>query len=112
MDDLFERHLEPLVYLEGQGPEIKITAELPGVKKEDIEIEVTERMVEIKANLSKKHRFKRWGTIHRELEFECFHRHIPLPEPILTEKTKASFNRGLLEITLPKKHEKRKVKIE
>jgi HSP20 family protein len=110
--DLWQKHLEPLVYVEDKGYEFILTTELPGVKKEDIEINVTENSVDIKAKLKKSCRFHRWGTVHKEVNFECFHKLIRLPSLINPEKAKASFKRSILKIKLPKRHEKRRIKVE
>lgn len=79
---------EPLVDISETDEEVIITAETPGVKKEDIEINATERELEIKAG-------------------DKFYKRLDLPTEVNPDKAKATYNNGILEVRLEKR-EKRK----
>lgn len=109
---IYRRCLEPLVYVEDHGDEILVTADLPNVNKDDIEITTTGNTIEIKAKLKRVCTFNRLGAIHREVNFEYFHKILTLPSVIIPEKSKARFKNGILQIKLPKRHEKKKIVVE
>ncbi|MEA1924361.1 MAG: Hsp20/alpha crystallin family protein [Candidatus Altiarchaeota archaeon] len=95
--------LEPLVHLEEKWDELIVTANLPFVKKEDIEVNVTEDVLEMKAQMEREYCFRKWGTLQKGVSFSSFKKTIRLPSLVDVEKTSSSFNRGFLEIHLPKK---------
>jgi len=104
----------PLVDLEDRAKDYILKAEMPGFKKEDIEIEVQEDSVEITGRVGWKYDKKAKGYICKERACESFYRIIQLPEEIKTDDVKANLTEGVLEIELPKKTPKkgRKVSIE
>ncbi len=110
--NIYKKVLEPLVYIEDHGDEIVVSAELPGVDKKDIEITTTGNTIDIRAKLKSACTFNRLGAVHREVNFEYFHRTLTLPCIVVPEKSKALFRHGILQIRLPKKHEKKKISVE
>jgi HSP20 family protein len=104
----------PLVDLEDRGEDYMLKAEMPGFKKEDIEIEVQEDSVEITGRVGWKYDKKAKGYICKERSCESFYRIVQLPEDIKTDDVTANLIDGVLEIELPKKAPKkgRKVSIE
>ena len=104
----------PLVDLEDRGEDYMLKAEMPGFKKENIEIEVQEDSVEITGRVGWKYDKKAKGYICKERACESFYRILQLPEEIKTDDVKANLADGILEIVLPKKAPKkgRKVSIE
>jgi HSP20 family molecular chaperone IbpA len=104
----------PLVDLEDRGKDFMLKAEMPGFKKEDIEIEVQEDSVEITGRVGWKYDKKARGYICKERACESFYRIVQLPEEIKTDDVKANLTNGVLEIELPKKAPKkgRKVSVE
>jgi len=104
----------PLIDLEDRGEDYMLKAEMPGFKKEDIEIEVQEDSVEITGRVGWKYDKKAKGYICKERACESFYRIVQLPEEIKTDDVKANLTDGVLEIELPKKAPKkgRKVSIE
>jgi HSP20 family protein len=103
--------LEPLIHVREGDEEIIISADLPCVKKKDIELFCTEDAIEIRAKMARHLRFERWGTVQREITFKSFRRSIALPVQVIPEKAKASFRGGILEIRLPKKIRKRRIEV-
>nr|MDO8082414.1 Hsp20/alpha crystallin family protein [Candidatus Freyarchaeota archaeon] len=95
--------------------EIIIEAELPGVKKEDININSTEDRVEITAEAKKEEETEEEREyIRKERVQKKFYRSFTLPVKVYPEKSKATYKNGILELRLPKKEtrEKRSIKIE
>jgi HSP20 family protein len=78
---------EPLVDVVTSDKDVKVIAELPGVKKEDIQVIVDERRVTISVDSADR-------KYHKELE---------LPEPVNSLGASSKYNNGILEITVPKK---------
>jgi HSP20 family protein len=94
--------------------EIIIVAELPGVKKEDININATESQVEISAEVKEEKEEERLEYIQKERTQKKFHRSFKLPVQVIPEKATATYKNGILELRLPKKEsrEKRPIKID
>jgi HSP20 family protein len=78
---------KPLVDVIETDNEIQVIAEMPGVKKEDIELKATERSLEIKA----------------EGETRKYHEVVSLPADVDPDSAKARYNNGVLEVILQKK---------
>jgi HSP20 family protein len=87
-----------------------VRADLPGVKKEDLKIEIDENNLLITGERKQEKEEKGEGYFHSERNYGSFYRSIPLPEGAETEKVKATFNDGVLEVTLkaPETKENRK----
>jgi HSP20 family protein len=92
----------PSVDIEETDSSVVVRAELPGVKKEDLDIEVTPEALTLKGETreEKEQRDKRF--YRKERSWGMFQRTIPMPLEIKADEAKASFKDGLLEITLPK----------
>ncbi len=104
--------LEPLCTVYVMDEEVVVRADLPYVRPETLEIEwVNENVIEIKAMMKRRLRFDDFGLRHRTGEFVCYRRRVRIPVPVETEKAKASFKGGILEIHLPRK-KGYKIKIE
>jgi HSP20 family protein len=77
-----------------------IRAELPGLKKEDVTINVTDQTLVLEGQRKSEHEETREGFYHTERSYGSFYRSIPLPEGTIAESAEARFNDGVLEITL------------
>jgi HSP20 family protein len=77
-----------------------IRAELPGLKKDDVQVELTDDAVTIRGERREEHQEEREGYYHSEREYGEFHRTIPLPEGVIAESAQANFRNGVLEITM------------
>lgn len=104
----------PVVDLEDRDKDYLLKAEMPGFKKEDIEIEVQNDSVTISGEVGWKYDKKAQAYICKERACESFYRFVELPEEIEVDEVKANLAEGVLEIALPKKtpKPKRKVKIQ
>jgi HSP20 family protein len=81
--------------------ELTIRADLPGLKKEDVSVEVTDDAVTIHGDRRHESEEEREGYYRSERSYGSFYRVVPLPEGAITEQAKAHFRDGVLEITLP-----------
>jgi HSP20 family protein len=132
-DDFFGRRLRPLwpgrwwpareiglsmapVDLYGEKDEIVVKTELPGMSKEDIQVNVIDRLLTIKGEKKKEEELKEGDYYRSERSYGSFSRSVDLPGEVQIEKAKASFKNGVLEIRLPKTEEAKrreiKVKVE
>jgi HSP20 family protein len=83
-----------------------VTADLPGVEKSDIRINVRDNTLEISAEKKIVRENEDEGYIRRERGHTRFYRAIRLPTPVDESRAGAIFNNGVLEITLPKAEKK------
>lgn len=77
-----------------------VRADLPGLKKEDLEVELTDDAVTIRGERRDEHQEQREGYWRSEREYGQFHRTIPLPEGVIAESARATFRDGVLEINM------------
>ncbi|HUK85794.1 MAG TPA: Hsp20/alpha crystallin family protein [Candidatus Acidoferrum sp.] len=103
----------PTMDLEDRGKDFLIKAEMPGFKKENIEIDVQDNFVVITGEAGWKYDKKEHEYLCKERACKTFYRTIDLPEEIKVDDVTANLTDGILEISLPKKipKEKRKVKV-
>lgn len=101
----------PRVDLEDRGKDFSVSAELPGFKKEDVNIEVGEDYVTIQAKKTQADEETKKNYIRRERTSQTYFRRIQLPEKVAADTAKASLNNGVLEIILPKKEPKETKKL-
>ncbi len=94
--------------------EIVINAELPGVNKEDIDLSITKDTVTLKGEVKKEEEIKEEDYYASERNYGAFARTIALPVEVDSEKAKASFKNGILELVIPKREESKpkEIKIE
>jgi HSP20 family protein len=81
--------------------ELIIKADLPGLTKDDVKVEVTEDSVTLQGERRTEREEERQGVYRSERTYGNFHRVIPLPEGAITEQAKAIFRDGVLEISMP-----------
>jgi len=101
----------PQLDIKETDKELKIEAELPGMDDKDIDISLSDNMLTIRGEKRQEKEEKGGRYYHIERSYGAFHRDIPLPCEVETDKVDAVFRKGVLSITLPKKPEsKRKEK--
>jgi HSP20 family protein len=84
-----------------RGNELVVKADLPGLKKEDVKVDITEDAITIQGERRREHEEEKEGIYRSERSYGSFYRTIPLPEGAITEQAKATFRDGVLEIRLP-----------
>lgn len=94
---------QPLVDLADNGREFVLTAELPGVRKEDLDIQVTPDGIEIGAETRQEKEDSGKDYAYRERSYASFRRVLPFPEAVLADQVEAKLTDGVLEVRLPKK---------
>jgi HSP20 family protein len=87
------------------GDSIVIKAELPGISKEDITLEVKENTLTIKGEKKFEKDVKEESYHRVERSYGAFQRAFSLPGTVQQDKVKAKFRDGILEITIPKAEE-------
>ena len=81
--------------------ELIVRADLPGLRKEDIQIDVTDDAITIHGERHPETEQERLGIYRSERGYGSFSRVIPLPDGTMTDQAKATFKDGVLEITMP-----------
>src|SRR5262249_40806750 len=91
----------PAIEVLDQGGRYAVKVELPGLKPEDITVEVKDGALVIEGERKLEHEENR-GNVHRsERQYGRFFRMIPLPEDAEVEKAEAKFDSGVLQVTVP-----------
>ena len=91
----------PRVDVTQRGNELVITADLPGLTKEEVKVDVTADAITIQGERRREHDEERDGVYRSERSYGSFFRAVPLPEGAIEDQAKASFKDGVLEITMP-----------
>jgi len=91
----------PQIDVTTRDGQLLVHADLPGLKQEDVKVSVQEGVLSIAGERSDKHEDNRDGVYRRERSYGSFSRQIALPEGIDPESIKASFENGVLEVTMP-----------
>jgi HSP20 family protein len=93
----------PRVDVEQRGDSIVVRADLPGVRKEDIQIDVTDEGLTISGERREEHEEGGEDQGYRAIErsYGSFQRTIPLPQQVNLEQLKAKMRDGVLQITVP-----------
>ena len=102
----------PVMDVLDEGDKYIVHAEVPGLDKEDVSIELSKNILEIKAEKKQEVEEKKEGYLRKERGYTSFYRQIALPEQVKTEKIEANLDKGILTITIPKKEPEPKKKIE
>lgn len=92
----------PSIDVRERGNEVIVTADMPGVDKNDIKINIKDgNILEISAEKKIEKEQKEQGFVRHERAFNRYYRSIALPVPVDKTNAKATYNNGVLEITLP-----------
>lgn len=100
----------PVDLYEGKD-ELVAKVELPGIARDDIQINITDNRLTIKGEKKKETEVKEEDYHRSERYFGSFIRSIELPGDVQAEKTRASFSNGVLEIHLPKTEQSKRKEI-
>ncbi len=97
-----EEKRAPLVNISENEKEYLISAELPGVEKKNLHVDVKDNLLTLSGERKEEHTEKKNGHRWMERSFGSFHRSFVLPEGANTEKINAKYENGLLNVTIPK----------
>ena len=111
-DDAFTRPLSlrdnwsaPAIDMYQTDDEIVVKASLPGIKPDEVQINVTGEVLTIKGETKQQEEKKEKAWHMREQRWGTFERSVVLPTDVVSDKAKAEFENGILTITLPKAEE-------
>ncbi|MDI6730292.1 MAG: Hsp20/alpha crystallin family protein [Candidatus Altarchaeum sp.] len=109
--------VEPAVDVIDKGDKFEVMADIPGIPKENLEVNVTDNEIEIKGNFEEKKNEEGKNYLRRERKATSVYRCVLLPEKIISDKANAKIENGILKISLPKKkptdeEKAKKIKIE
>jgi HSP20 family protein len=100
----------PAVEVKEEGGKFLVSAELPGVKKEDVKVQVTDDALILEGERKAEKEEKRKGYYRSERSYGRFYRSIPLPEGANLDKASAEFTNGVLEVAIPIPESKRQTR--
>jgi len=91
----------PRIDITQRNNEMVIRADLPGMNKDDVKVDVTDEAITIQGERHRERDDEHGGIYRTERSYGSFYRSIPLPEGAMVDQAKASFRNGVLEITMP-----------
>jgi HSP20 family protein len=105
--------LETPVDVIDEGDAVRVIIDIPGFRKEDIEIYMEDSNLIVRAVRREESSDRKGNYIRRERRYGEVYRRIKLPEGLDVEKAKANYNNGVLEIIIPRSEKARKkIKLE
>ena len=96
----FPGNWSPQVDMFERDGKLVVQADLPGIKKDDVKVEITGHQLTIEGERKEQQEEKGEGFYRSERSYGSFFRRIPLPEGVHTENAKATFTNGVLEISM------------
>jgi len=102
----------PVMDVEETDDEFRITAELPGMKKDDIKITFQDNILTISGEKKTEKKREDKNLYYAERRFGKFSRSISINSPVKLDKVSAEFKDGVLHITVPKAEEAKPKQIE
>ncbi len=100
-----EGGFSPRVNVDETDKAIRVTAELPGLDEKDVSVELGDASLTVRGERREEREDKTRGVVTRELSYGSFHRVIPLPADVDAAQAKATFRKGLLTVTVPKRED-------
>jgi len=91
----------PAIEVSQRGGDFVVHAELPGLKPEEVKVELTDDAIVIQGERRSQNEENQGGVHRSERRYGQFYRNIPLPEGVNAEQVRAKFENGVLEVTAP-----------
>lgn len=91
----------PVVEVFERDNNLVVRAELPGLNKDDVKVEMTDNGLVIQGERKREHEEKGEGFYRSERSYGHFYRLIPLPEGANADQARAQFENGILEVSVP-----------
>jgi len=91
----------PALEISQHGNNLVVSAELPGLRPEDVHLEVTDDALIVSGERQRSHESEEGGIHRSERHYGHFYRAVPLPEGVDPEQVHAQFANGVLEVTIP-----------
>ncbi len=92
----------PIVDVYEEKGDIIVKAELPGMDKNDIEVNISDSELTLKGEKKKEEKIEQKDYYRCERAYGAFFRSVELPTDVQADKVKASFKNGILEVRIPK----------
>jgi len=108
---LFDEGFAPAVDISEDDNNVEVRCDLPGVKKDDIDISVSDNLLTIKGEKRDEKEEKEDSYYRRESWSGSFQRTVALPDSADPDKAKAEMKDGILTLTMPKREEKKRKQI-
>lgn len=102
----------PVVDISETKTEVIVKVDLPGVRKEDVELFITPNALEIKAEIRKEKKQETESMFRSERSYAGYQRVLSLPAEVKTKDYKTDLTNGVLTVTLKKAHPEKAVKKE
>ncbi|HDH52958.1 MAG TPA: Hsp20/alpha crystallin family protein, partial [Nitrospirae bacterium] len=102
--------IAPTVDIFEKDNNVVVKAEIPGMKKEDIEVNLTDDTITISGEKKKEDTVEKKNYYRVERSYGSFCRSFRLPKEVRADKAKAKFKDGILEIKIPETEEAKKRK--
>lgn len=99
---LMERVVSPRVDVFEEGKNLVVKAEIPGVKKEEISVSISDDSVTIKGERKQAREEKGKDFYRSECAYGSFQRSVALPHRVKAKGAKAKYENGVLEVRVPK----------
>jgi HSP20 family protein len=91
----------PQIELSQRNNELVMHADLPGLKKDDVNVDITDEAITISGERKHEQESESGGVYRSERKYGSFYRTIPLPRGSISDQAKATFKDGVLEIRVP-----------
>lgn len=88
-----------------EGTQFRVKLDMPGVKKNEIKLQVTDNSLEVSAEHKESSEEKKKNYLRKERSQVSYYRALPLSENVISGQVKAKLVDGVLDITLPKSKE-------
>lgn len=92
----------PLTDVMEEDDKVVVTTDLPGVDKENVELDLRDNVLVISAGKGKEEEAEKEGYLRKERSFMRYYREISLPDGVTEEGASAQLKNGVLTVTLPK----------
>ena len=106
LDNVFDENITgamwaPKVDVIQKDNKLITKVDLPGVKKEDVSVEVADGYLQLSGERKKETEETKDNVYRAEREYGSFCRAVPLPDGVTADKITATFNNGVLEVCVP-----------
>ena len=98
---------EPRMDIYKEDGNLIVEAELPGVEPDNVDINVTEDTLKIRAKHEQEEETEEKGYYKKEMNRGFFKRALPLPVKVKNEEAEASYDDGVLKITIPEQEQQK-----
>jgi len=100
--DFSPKRFRPSVDVVDEESHLRVTAELPGMDKDDIKLSFEEQALTIRGEKRREEESRENGCYRTERSYGMFSRTLPLPRDVDPEAAEATFDNGVLSVRLPK----------